>query len=274
MVTLKTNPSMERAIMTGITRVSKESIFSDLNNLTVVTTTSDKYSTAFGFTEEEVFKAIEEQGYDDDTKKHVKMWYDGFTFGKHTDIYNPWSITYFLDAGKLDTYWANTSGNGLVGHLISNGTPDIKMEFEKLLKGECVEAAIDEQIVFDQLDSDVDAVWSLLLASGYLKCEKIIQETPEDTAIYRLVLTNFEVKKMFEKMVKGWFQKDRSMNEFVKAMFRGDLRGMNQYMNKVALNTFRYFDAGKKPSEASEPEKFYHGFVLGLLVDNAKNYVF
>ena len=114
-------------------------------------------------------------------------------------------------------------------------------------------------------------MWSLLLASGYLKCEQVIQETPEDTAVYRLVLTNFEVKKMFEKMVNGWFKKDRSMNEFVKAMFRGDLRGMNQYMNKVALNTFSYFDAGKKPSE-EEPEKFYHGFVLGLLVDNAKNH--
>lgn len=139
--TFKTNPSMERAIMTGITRVSKESIFSDLNNLTVVTTTSDKYATDFGF-----------------------------TFGIHKDIYNPWSITYFLDTGKFDTYWANTSGNGLVGHLIQNGEPDIKMEFEKLISGECI-------------------------------------------------------------------------------------------------------DAGKKPSEESEPEKFYHGFVLGLLVDNAKNYV-
>ena len=271
--TFKTNPSMERAIMTGITRVSKESIFSDLNNLTVVTTTSDKYATAFGFTEEEVFKAVEEQGYDEDIKAQVKLWYDGFTFGTHKDIYNPWSITYFLDVGKFDTYWANTSGNGLVGHLIGNGTVNIKMEFEGLLKGECVETAIDEQIVFNQLDTNVDAIWSLLLASGYLKVDKIIQEKPEDTAIYRLVLTNFEVRKMFQKMVRGWFNQDASYNEFTKAMFRSDLRSMNQYMNRVTLNTFSYFDAGKKPSEESEPEKFYHGFVLGLLVDNAKNYV-
>lgn len=270
--TFKTNPSLERAVMTGITRVSKESIFSDLNNLTVVTTTSDKYATAFGFTEEEVFKAVEEQGYDDSMKESVKRWYDGFTFGKHADIYNPWSITYFLDTGKLDTYWANTSGNGLVGHLISNGNPSIKMEFEKLLKGECIETEIDEQIVFNYLDSNEDAVWSLLLASGYLKCVKIIQDKPEDTAIYRLVLTNFEVKKMFEKMVSSWFKQDKSLNEFVKAMFKGDIKSMNQYMNRVALNTFSYFDAGNKPSEESEPEKFYHGFVLGLLVDNAKNY--
>ena len=271
--TFKTNPSMTRSVMTGITRVSKESIFSDLNNLEVVTTTSDKYATDFGFTEEEVFAAVEEQGYSDEDKRGVKLWYDGFTFGSHTDIYNPWSITNFLDKGKFDTYWANTSGNGLIGHLIGNGTPNIKMEFEKLLKGECVESAIDEQIIFSQLDGNVDAVWSLLLASGYLKCDKIIQETPEDTAIYRLMLTNFEVKKMFEKMVRDWFKKDESFHEFVRAMFAGDLRGMNQYMNKVALNTFSYFDAGKKPSEESEPEKFYHGFVLGLLVDNAKHHV-
>ena len=271
--TFKTNPSMERAIMTGITRVSKESIFSDLNNLEVVTTTSKKYETAFGFTESEVFAALEEQGYTDEDKNGVKMWYDGFTFGSVTDIYNPWSITHFLDKGIFDTYWANTSGNGLVGHLIGNGTPNIKMEFEKLITGGYVEAAIDEQIVFSQLDGNVDAIWSLLLASGYLKCEKIIQEIPEDTAIYRLVLTNFEVKKMFERMVSGWFKKDSSFHEFVKAMFACDIRGMNQYMNRVALNTFSYFDAGEKPSEESEPEKFYHGFVLGLLVDNAKNYV-
>lgn len=271
--TFKTNPSMERAIMTGITRVSKESIFSDLNNLTVVTNTSDKYATDFGFTEEEVFAALDEQGYTEDDKDEVKMWYDGFTFGKHADIYNPWSITYFLDCGKYDTYWANTSGNGLIGHLIGNGDKNIKMEFEKLIAGGCVEAPIDEQIIFNQLDTDTDAVWSLLLATGYLKCESIIQNNPREVPIYRLVLTNFEVKRMFEKMVRGWFAKDKSFNEFVKAMFNHDLRGMNTYMNKVALNTFSYFDAGKKPSEESEPEKFYHGFVLGLLVDNAKNYV-
>ena len=271
--TFKTNPSMERAIMTGITRVSKESIFSDLNNLEVVTTTSDKYAADFGFTEEEVFTALDEQGYSEDDKKNVKKWYDGFTFGKYTDIYNPWSITHFLKIGKYDIYWANTSGNGLVSHLIGSGDKNIKMDFENLMTGGCVEAAIDEQIVFSQLAGNKNAVWSLLLATGYLKCMEIIREKIEDTPIYRLVLTNFEVKKMFEKMVTGWFEKDESFNEFVKAMFKCDLRGMNVYMNKVALNTFSYFDAGRKPSEENEPEKFYHGFVLGLLVDNAKNYV-
>ncbi len=271
--TFKTNPSLERALMTGITRVSKESIFSDLNNLNVVTATSDLYATAFGFTEDEVFGALTDLGYGKESEAEVKRWYDGFTFGGREDIYNPWSITHYLKTGKLDTYWANTSGNGLIGHLIGSGSPKIKMEFEDLIAGGYVEVPIDEQIVFNQLSGNKDAIWSLLLATGYLKCVGITQEKPEDVPLYRLVLTNFEVKRMFEKMVRDWFEQDGSFGGFVKAMFDGNERDMNLYMNKVALNTFSYFDSGNKPSEESEPEKFYHGFVLGLLVDNAKYYV-
>ena len=112
----KTNPWLERAIMTGITRVSRESIFSDLNNLKVVTTTSDEYATSFGFTEEEVFAALDECGRSAE-KQQVKQWYDGFIFGTHADIYNPWSILNFCDTGIFTTYWANTSSNSLVGKL-------------------------------------------------------------------------------------------------------------------------------------------------------------
>lgn len=271
--TFKTNLSLERGIMTGITRVSKGSIFSDLNNLHVITTTSDKYATCFGFSENEVFAAMDEQGLPESEKKRVKAWYDGFTFGNVEDIYNPWSVTMYLDEKKLGAHWSNTSGNGLVGKLIREGDKEIKEDFEKLLDGNCIEAEIDEQIVFSQLGTNNNAIWSLLLASGYLKVDRIIQEIPEDDAIYRLLLTNFEVKKMFSRMIKDWFRKDGSFNAFVKSMFAGDVRGMNYYMNRVALNTFSYFDTGKKPSDESEPEKFYHGFVLGLLVDQAAGYV-
>ena len=276
--TFKTNPSMERGIMTGITRVSKESIFSDLNNLHVVTTTSDIYATAFGFTEEEVFTAMDTQGISDSERDKVKFWYDGFTFGTVTDIYNPWSVTMYLDEKAFGGHWANTSGNGLVGKLIREGDKDIKEEFEKLLVGESIEAEIDEQIIFNQLDTNHSAIWSLLLASGYLKV--LAHESYEDVyersgsrPRYTLALTNMEVSLMFQGMISDWFDKDRSFNEFVKSMFAGDVRGMNHYMNRIALNTFSYFDAGKKPSQESEPEKFYHGFVLGLLVDQAKDYV-
>ena len=272
-LTFKTNPWLERGIMTGITRVSRESVFSDLNNLNVVTTTSYEYQTAFGFTEKEVFTAMDRQEIPTAEKEKVKFWYDGFTFGKAKDIYNPWSFTMYLDKGVYGTYWANTSGNGLAGKLIREGDKEVKTEFEKLLKGECIEAEIDEQIIFSQLSRNRTAIWSLLLASGYLKVESILQETPEDPPVYRLKLTNFEVKRMFYRLVKDWFDGTYDFNEFVSDMFSGDVRSMNHYMNRVALNTFSYFDTGKKPSGRKEPERFYHGFVLGLLVDKADGYM-
>ncbi len=270
--TFKTNPSLDRAIMSGITCVSKESIFSDLNNLKVVTTTSDEYATAFGFTEEEVFNAMDAQGIPMEEKKNVKFWYDGFTFGKVTDIYNPWSVTKYLDEGEYDAHWANTSSNGLVGKLIREGDKKIKMEFEKLLNGECIETEIDEQIVFSQLSKNKNAIWSLLLASGYLKVDHIIRESIYDDPVYVLGLTNFEVKKMFSKMILDWFAENDDFNDFISAMLKGDEEGMNVYMNEIALNTFSYFDAGGRPSKKKEPERFYHGFVLGLMVDRAKDY--
>lgn len=270
--TFKTNPYMERGMMTGITRVSRESVFSDLNNLKVITTTSDEYETAFGFTEEEVFTALDMYGYSS-RKDEIKRWYDGFIFGKQKDIYNPWSILNFLDTGRIEAYWANTSSNSLVGKLIREGDESVKGTFEALLKGEVIHCPIDEQIIYDQLDDHEDAIWSLLLASGYLKVlhrgEKIAGRRP----IYDLSFTNDEVRDMFYDIVRGWFGKaGKSYNDFVKALLSGNRKEMNAYMNQVALQTFSYFDTGQNPS-AQEPERFYHGFVLGLIVDLQDRYV-
>ena len=273
--TFKTNPYMARAVMTGITRVSKESIFSDLNNPEVVTVTSDKYATAFGFTEEEVFAVLDEYGYGDQ-KENVKWWYDGFVFGKQKDIYNPWSIINFLDKGKIATYWANTSSNSLIGKLIREGNADIKSDFEELLVGKTIHCPIDEQIVYNQLDDNEEAIFSLLLASGYLKVIEYedLEKIPANREpLYELALTNHEVSRMFLLMVRSWFDKEkRSYNEFVKALIAGDKKAMNVYMNRVALQTFSYFDTGKSPSYDA-PERFYHGFVLGLIVDLTGEYV-
>jgi hypothetical protein len=264
--TLKTNPYMQRAIMTGITRVSKESIFSDLNNLKVVTTTSDEYATSFGFTEEEVFLAMDEFGIDE--KEKVKQWYDGFVFGSIRDIYNPWSILNLLDTGIFSTYWANTSANSLVGKLLREGNGEIKEQFELLIKGKTITCEIDEQIVYNQLDDNEEAIWSLLLASGYLK----VLQVDREEEIYEVALTNYEVEKMFKKMIKGWFKRDSvNYNQFIKALLKGDKKSMNGYMNRVALNTISYFDSGKRPSEEA-PERFYHGFVLGILVELSGRY--
>lgn len=271
--TFKTNPYLERAIMTGITRVSKESIFSDLNNLKVVTTTSNEYADCFGFTEKEVYAAMDECGLAE--KEEVKKWYDGFAFGDKRDIYNPWSILNYLDTGKIMTYWANTSSNSLVGKLIREGSKNIKASFEALLDGKHLRTHIDEQIVYNQLDADEQAIWSLLLASGYLKVISYEEYGPEEiiSPEYELALTNLEVKIMFQNMIRRWFGEVKSdYNDFVKALLLGDVKSMNHYMNRVALKTFSYFDTGKAPSEA-EPERFYHGFVLGLIVELNGRYI-
>lgn len=272
----KTNPWLERAIMTGITRVSKESIFSDLNNLEVVTTTAGKYETAFGFTEEEVFAALDEFGMGGEKQK-VKWWYDGFIFGDSTDIYNPWSILNLLDKRKLTTYWANTSSNSLVGKLIREGSRDVKESFERLMKGEHLLVPIDEQIVYDQLDGNEYAIWSLLVASGYLKVldyEKYEEDEFVGEPKYELALTNHEVEIMFKNMIRGWFAGDVSnYNAFIKALLSNDLEAMNEYMNQIACETFSYFDTNRRASGKAEPERFYHGFVLGLLVQLEDRYV-
>ena len=272
--TFKTNPYLERALMTGITRVSRESVFSDLNNLRIVTTTTEKYETSFGFTEEEVAASLREFGLADRADE-VKQWYDGFTFGSTEDIYNPWSILNFLKEGKTAPYWANTSSNSLVGKLIREGNGKVKEEFQMLLEGGAVRSEIDEQIVYDQLDMDESAIWSLLLASGYLAVKKVetIQSGYGDwKQVYTLKLTDFEVQVMFRRMVRNWFAPAASSyNGFLCAFLEGDVEAMNVFINRVARGTFSFFDTAGDPEHA-EPEKFYHGFVLGMMVELSDKY--
>ena len=270
--TFKTNPYMERGLLTGITRVSKESIFSDLNNLEVVTTTSEKYSTSFGFTEEEVFTVLENVGIPEE-KEHVRYWYDGFSFGNRKDIYNPWSITKYLDTGEYGTYWADTSGNALVSTLIRHSSAKIKSEMEDLLNGGEICTELDEQVIFEQLGRKRGAIWSLLLASGYLKTTRHEMDRRTGKREYFLKITNHESMLMFEEMIESWFaEEDSAYGNFKEALLAGDLDYMNQFMNQVALQSFSSFDSGTKPSENLEPERFYHGFVLGLIVDLAGKY--
>ncbi len=269
--TFKTNPYLYKGLITGITRISKESVFSGLNNLDVITTTSDEYATSFGFTEEEVFVALDATGYGDE-KQEVRRWYDGFTFGRHTDIYNPWSIASFIKKnGAYDAYWVNTSSNGLVNFLLQSGNAEIKQAMEALLRGESIEAEIDEQIVFSQLDDSVSAVWSLLLAAGYLKVSGLRRVGEFKKRVYALAPTNMEVRSMFADMVKGWFggRAQTSYNNFIRALLINDVDAMNEFMNKIALYSFSSFDIAKGVSDDDAPERFYHGFVLGLMVELA-----
>ncbi|MCD8103536.1 MAG: ATP-binding protein [Lachnospiraceae bacterium] len=293
--TFKTNLYMERSVLTGITRVSNESVFSDMNNLEVVMTTSCKYESAFGFTEAEVCDALEVFGLSDQLGV-VRYWYDGFCFGNRKDIYNPWSITKYLDSGKFGTYWANTSSNKLVGKLIQEGSPELKMDAEVLLAGNAIQRSLEEEIVFDQLDESESSVWSLLLATGYLRAEHPLashengktenekseseksgneeSESEKSENEYVLSLTNLEIKKEFRKIIQRWFANPSARyNDFIKALLLEDVDFMNRYMNQVALQTFSFFDTGKQPSGETDPERFYHGFVLGLIVDLADRYL-
>ena len=313
----KTNPALERAIMTGITRVSRESVFSDLNNLEVITTTSRRYAECFGFTRQEVLEALDEYGLSEKSEE-VRQWYDGFRFGDTDNIYNPWSVInflvsqgisscdtknaprdrtaaerkmslmrpaaggesckagFFFNKKELAPYWVNTSSNHLIGKLLQESSGEIKETFEDLLQGKSITVQMDEQVVYDQLDEDEHAVWSLLLAGGYLKAVDCRPGDPEygtGEKEYDLILTNLEVRMAFRNMVRRWFGRvSVEYNAFVKALLQGDLDGMNEYMNRVAFATFSCFDTGKRPS-GDEPERFYHGFVLGLLVDLGGRYV-
>lgn len=271
-LTFKDNKNLDRALLTGITRISKESIFSDLNNLEVVTVISEKYCTVFGFTEQEVFEALDERGLSSE-KENVRFWFDGFVFGSRTDIYNPWSITKFLESGEYGTYWADTSANRLVSVLIREGSPELKMQMEELLAGGSFEMALDEQIIFDQLQNVKGAIWSLLMASGYLKPVSRRFSPDIGRYVYRLKITNHETMLMFKTMISGWFSENfTSYGNFKKALIQGDLKYMNRFMNDVSKIMFSTFDSGNQPSEQAQPERFYHGFVLGLIVDLAEKY--
>ncbi len=271
--TFKTNPYLERAIMTGITRVSRESMFSDLNHLEVVTTTSEKYQDSFGFTQEEVYEALREYGLSD-RREEVKKWYDGFVFGKHADMYNPWSIVNYLDKKKAAPYWVNTSSNSLAGKLVQEGSPELKMTMERLMQGEIFHTVFDEQVAYENLKGGEGAVWSLLLASGYLRAEQTEFNLDTGETEYDLKLTNMEVRIMFRQIIRDWFGACRPVNNaFLQAMFAGDLEGMNEYMNDITSEIFSFFDTGGGFSGRAQPEKFYHGFVLGMMVELQEKYV-
>ena len=263
-LTFKDNQSLTRGLMFGITRVSKESIFSDLNNPDVITTTSQKYATGFGFTEKEVFAAMDEYGLTD--KTGVKAWYDGFTFGNATDIYNPWSITKYLESkGKLNLYWANTSSNDLISRQLRKGSGEIKTQLEALLEGRSIEINLSEEISFRDLDTNPDALWSLLLASGYLK---ITEQPPNGCFLYKVAITNKENRDTFSNMVQAWFSGKSGYAGFLQALTADNVEYMNVYLQQLTQATLSYFDVNQ-----NEPEKFYHGFVLGLLTSLQNRFV-
>ena len=266
--TFKTNPYLEKSLITGITRVSKESIFSDFNHVSIVSTLSKQYETAIGFTEEEVFAAMDEYGLTE--KEKVKFWYDGFTFGNHSAMYNPWSIINYLKYQEFKPYWANTSSNGLVSLVLRQASPELKMEMERLLDGKSIKTSIDEQLIFDNLTGGGEDVstYSLLLASGYMTGTLLVNDEDEGE-IYNIRITNHETRRMFKSLIKKWFSgRHNQYNRFVTALLAGGLEEMNYYMANVSSNVFSFFDTG-----INAAENFYHAFTLGLMVELRDRYI-
>ena len=266
--TFKTNPYLEKSLITGITRVSKESIFSDFNHVSIVSTLSKQYETSIGFTEEEVFAAMDEYGLTE--KEKVKFWYDGFTFGNHSVMYNPWSIINYLKYQEFKPYWANTSSNGLVSLVLRQASPELKMEMERLLDGKSIKTSIDEQLIFDNLTGGGEDVstYSLLLASGYMTGTLLVNDEDEGE-IYNIRITNHETRRMFKSLIKKWFSgRHNQYNRFVTALLAGGLEEMNYYMANVSSNVFSFFDTG-----INAAENFYHAFTLGLMVELRDRYI-
>lgn len=268
----KSNPYMNRAIMTGITRIGRESLFSDFNHANILTIFDDKYSQYFGFTENEVFTALDNYGLDE--KDKVKFWYNGFTIGSRHDIYNPWSIIKYLEKKRVGLYWVNTSRNTLLSNIIKSSDIDTKQDFEKLLMGESLTAYVDECVVFDDIQDNREAIWGLMIAAGYLRAEVLSEEFDEYANNKCLFsITNYETQCMFRNLIKNWFVKQkRAYNEFVAALLKADVKLMNIYMNQITSRIISYFDSGNSPS-VNEPERFYHGLVLGLLVELRDRYI-
>lgn len=266
--TFKENDFFYRAIITGVTRISKNSLFSDLNNLEVDTVTCDAYSDCFGFTEQEVMDAFKCQ--DIDTIRDVKAMYDGFTIGRHQDIYNPWSICNYMRQRELIGYWVNTSSNKLVGDIIRRYPVESKYEIQRLMAGEKVHKRINEGITFQYLEGDENSLWSLLLAVGYIKAENIVRSV--EGIECDVSVTNREVMAMFKTEILGMFHNGWSAyGRFAEALLAHKMELMNEYLQTITYTSISYFDVADGPKERT-PENFYHGLVLGLIVSLRDRY--
>lgn len=264
--TLKTNDFLERALLTGITRVVKESLFSDLNNIEVISVTTDLYEDCCGFTEEEVIDILAVR--DRDEMKKVREFYDGFTFGKMKNIYNPWSIVNYIDLHQFKLYWGHSGGYGLLSDVVLNNKENLLPDMQNLLSGKAIHKIFDESFGMQELYTTPGAVWALMLATGYVKAENLSFDGKLECDLY---ITNKETLMIFDDMVKSWYKGAiHDYDSFLKWLMKDDLEGMNHYMNNVALDMVSVFDVGQGLSR--QPEKFYHGLVLGLIVELREQY--
>ena len=264
--TFKDNPYLEKTVLTGVSRVAKESIFSGANNFDVYTVLDNEFSEDFGITEKEMDKIIEDFNIEDE-KQEIKKWYDGYTIGNTTGIYNPWSILNYLTDRKLVPYWVNTSSNDLIKLILKNSVT-VKERIERLLKGETIEVPINLETVIVGIENNEDNIWGLLLGTGYLKVTGVVDLAMH---IYKVKIPNYEIKILFQQIIDEWFRNKvigNDLRSILKDLVTLNLKEFEKKFNILVKEMFSYMDVGENTAE-----NFYHAFVLGMLVGLKDNYI-
>ncbi|MDQ2086580.1 AAA family ATPase [Herbivorax sp. ANBcel31] len=264
---LKDNINLHKGIITGILRISKESIFSDMNNLEVCTIIDESYSDKFGFTENEAERLLEDYGLEEKLEE-MKLWYNGYRFWE-TVIYNPWSLVYFVkNKGRFEPYWVNTSSNDIIKTLFKNAPNEVKRDLELLIKGRSIKKEITPNITYEIIEKSGQSLWTFFLFSGYLKQEN--EETINSRRIFELKIPNKEVLYIYQSTIIKWFDENASnydLEQMIKFLLNGDVETFTYMFKDLIAKTISYFDPTGK-----EPEMFYHAFVLGMLVHLNNNY--
>ena len=264
-ITFKDNPYLEKTVLTGVSRVAKESIFSGANNFDVFTILDNEFADDFGITEEEMDKVIEDFKVEDD-KEEIKKWYDGYKIGDKEGIYNPWSILNYLTRKELRQYWVNTSSNDLIKLVLKNSTT-VKEKIERLLKGEPIEVPINLETVIVGIENNEDNIWGLMLGTGYLKVVEVV-DLPNK--IYKVALPNYEIKLLFEQIIDNWFRNKvmgNDLQSILKDLVTLNLEEYEEKFKILVREMFSYMDVGENTAE-----NFYHAFVLGMLVGLKDSY--
>ena len=267
---LKTNDALEFAVLTGCLRVSKESIFTGLNNLKILSITDSRFDEQFGFTDDEVRKLLAFYRVENRFEE-TKEWYDGYHFG-NVDVYCPWDVINHVDRIKDDpgarpeAYWINTSGNDLVKRFVNKASKTTRNEIERLIAGESIEKQIRLDLTYDEIDNSIENLWSVLFTTGYLTHTGITDE-----GIYKLVIPNKEVREVFKLQIQEWFKKSifsntERLQDFWNAFEEGNTEGMEKYLNRVLSNSVSVFDT---KSKNGEKESSYHNLLIGILTGNA-----
>ena len=257
--TFKDNQYLEKTVLTGVSRVAKESIFSGANNFNVFSVLDNEFAEDFGITENEMDKIIQDFNIQDD-KEEIKKWYDGYKIGDTEGIYNPWSILNYLADRKLMPYWVNTSSNDLIKLILKNSST-IKEKIETLLRGEEITVPINFETIIVGIEQNEDNIWGLLLGTGYLKITEVVNFAE---SVYKVKLPNYEIKNLFEGIIRDWFSNKVIGNDLRSIL--NDLVTLNLYEFErkfivLVRQMFSFMDVGENTAE-----NFYHAFVLGMLV--------